>query len=123
LRVGDPRDAGTDIGPVITAAQRDRLEAAVGAAREAGGRVIAGGERPRDTPPGFYVAPTLIADLAPEAPQAREELFGPVIVALPFDSEDEAIAIRQRFPLRFGGYGRPIWRVERNSRPESPRER
>ena len=82
-----------DIGPVITAAQRDRLEAAVGAAREAGGRVIAGGERPRDTPPGFYVAPTLIADLAPDAPQAREELFGPVIVALPFDSEDEAIAI------------------------------
>jgi aldehyde dehydrogenase (NAD+) len=93
LRVGDPRDAGTDIGPVITAAQRDRLEAAVGAAREAGGRVIAGGERPRDTPPGFYVAPTLIADLAADAPQAREELFGPFIVALPFDSEDEAIAI------------------------------
>jgi aldehyde dehydrogenase (NAD+) len=93
LQVGDPRDAETDIGPVITAAQRDHLEAAVGAARSAGGNVIAGGERPRNTPPGFYVAPTLIANLAPNAPQVREELFGPIIVALPFDTEDEAIAL------------------------------
>jgi aldehyde dehydrogenase (NAD+) len=103
LQVGDPRDAETDIGPVITAAQRDHLEAAVGAARSAGGRVIAGGGRPRDVPAGFYVAPTLIADLAPDAPQVREELFGPIIVALPFDSEEEAIGLANDSPYGLAG--------------------
>jgi aldehyde dehydrogenase (NAD+) len=103
LQVGDPRDAETDIGPVITAAQRDHLEAAVGAARSAGGRVIAGGGRPRDVPAGFYVAPTLIADLAPDAPQVREELFGPIIVALPFDSEEEAIRLANDSPYGLAG--------------------
>jgi acyl-CoA reductase-like NAD-dependent aldehyde dehydrogenase len=92
LKVGDPTDKTTIIGPVISAAQRDRIEAHIATAVEDGGEVIIGGERPADLPKGFYVAPTLITgDNTMRV--AREEIFGPVITMIPFDDDDEAIAI------------------------------
>ncbi len=92
LKVGDPTDTATIIGPVISAAQRGRIEAHVATAAEDGGEVIIGGQRPTDLPTGFYVAPTLITgDNSMRV--AREEIFGPVITLIPFDDEDEAIAI------------------------------
>jgi acyl-CoA reductase-like NAD-dependent aldehyde dehydrogenase len=92
LQVGDPTDKATIIGPVISAAQRDRIEAHIATAVEDGGKVVIGGERPADLPTGFYVAPTLITgDNTMRV--AREEIFGPVITMIPFDDEDEAIAI------------------------------
>jgi acyl-CoA reductase-like NAD-dependent aldehyde dehydrogenase len=92
LKVGDPTDKATIIGPVISAAQRDRIEAHIATAVEDGGKVIIGGERPADLPTGFYVAPTLITgDNTMRV--AREEIFGPVITMIPFDDDDEAIAI------------------------------
>jgi acyl-CoA reductase-like NAD-dependent aldehyde dehydrogenase len=92
LKVGDPTDTATMIGPVISAAQRGRIEAHVATAAEDGGEVIIGGQRPTDLPTGFYVAPTLITgDNSMRV--AREEIFGPVITLIPFDDEDEAIAI------------------------------
>jgi acyl-CoA reductase-like NAD-dependent aldehyde dehydrogenase len=92
LKVGDPTDTTTIIGPVISAAQRGRIEAHIATAAEDGGEVVLGGERPADLPRGFYVSPTLITgDNTMRV--AREEIFGPVITLIPFDDEDEGIAI------------------------------
>ena len=92
LKVGDPTDKATVIGPVISAAQRGRIEAHIETARVDGGEVVLGGERPADLPVGFYVAPTLITGNN-DMRVAREEIFGPVITMIPFDDEDEGIAI------------------------------
>jgi acyl-CoA reductase-like NAD-dependent aldehyde dehydrogenase len=92
LKVGDPTDTATIIGPVISDAQRGRIEAHVASAAEDGGEVVVGGSRPADLPTGFYVAPTLITgDNGMRV--AREEIFGPVVTLIPFDDEDEGIAI------------------------------
>ncbi|MFI1734275.1 aldehyde dehydrogenase family protein [Streptomyces acidicola] len=92
LPVGDPRDPGTVVGPVISAAHRDRVESYVELGRKEGARVVAGGERP-SLDRGFYVAPTLLADCTPDMRVVREEIFGPVVVVLPFDDEEEAVAL------------------------------
>src|SRR5580658_7212586 len=92
LKVGDPTDTATIIGPVISDAQRGRIEAHIATAVADGGELIIGGERPADLPKGFYVAPTLITgDNTMRV--AREEIFGPVITMIPFDDEEEGIAI------------------------------
>ncbi|MEU7134620.1 aldehyde dehydrogenase family protein [Streptomyces sp. NPDC046261] len=92
LTIGDPVDNSTIVGPLISAAQRDRVEAYIAGAREEGARIVVGGARP-GIRPGFYVAPTLIAEVAPGMTVAREELFGPVVAAMAFDDEDEAVRI------------------------------
>jgi acyl-CoA reductase-like NAD-dependent aldehyde dehydrogenase len=92
LKVGDPLEPDTVIGPVISAAQRDRIEAHVRGGVDEGGTLLAGGERP-DMATGFYVAPTLIADCKPDMSVVQQEIFGPVVVVLPFDDEDEGVAL------------------------------
>jgi acyl-CoA reductase-like NAD-dependent aldehyde dehydrogenase len=92
LKVGDPLERDTVLGPVITGTHRDRIEAYVAAGRDEGGTVVAGGARP-DVHHGFYVAPTLITDCRPGMRVVDEEIFGPVIVVVPFDDDDEAVAI------------------------------
>lgn len=89
--VGAPEDPATHIGPLITAAHRDRVHGFVTRAVEAGARAIAGGELP-DGPGNFY-PPTLIVDAAQDSEIVQGEVFGPVLVALPFDTEEEAIAL------------------------------
>ena len=101
LQVGDPHDPKTVLGPVISAMQRDRIETHIQAARHQAAEIVLGGSRPEDLQRGFYVAPTLITCGA-EADIAQQEIFGPVIVAIPFDDEDEAIAIANGTP--FGLY-------------------
>jgi len=92
LPVGDPTDTKTIVGPVISAAQRGRIEAHIETAKEDGGEIVVGGDRPGHLPVGFYVAPTLIrGDNSMRV--AREEIFGPVVTMIPFDDEDEGIAI------------------------------
>jgi acyl-CoA reductase-like NAD-dependent aldehyde dehydrogenase len=93
LKVGDPYEPGTVLGPVITAAHRDRVEHYIRSGKEEGGEILAGGERPEKPDKGFYVAPTLIANCRPGMKVVQEEIFGPVIVAIPFDDDDEGIAI------------------------------
>jgi acyl-CoA reductase-like NAD-dependent aldehyde dehydrogenase len=92
LKVGDPLEADTVLGPVISAVQRDRIEALVQAGVDEGGELVAGGARP-DMASGFYVAPTLIAGCKAGMRAVQEEFFGPVVVVLPFDDEDEAVAL------------------------------
>lgn len=92
LPVGDPTDPGTYVGPVISGAQRDRVEAHVRGGVESGGDVVAGGSRP-DLDKGFFVAPTLLANCSMDMPIAQQEIFGPVVVAIPFDDDDEAVTL------------------------------
>ncbi|MGI8662999.1 MAG: aldehyde dehydrogenase family protein [Acidimicrobiales bacterium] len=92
FKVGDPLESDTVLGPVISAVQRDRIEALVQSGIEEGGELVAGGARP-DMAAGFYVAPTLIAACKQGMRAVQEEFFGPVVVVLPFDDEDEAIAL------------------------------
>ncbi len=92
LPVGDPLEKTTVVGPVISAPHRERVEGYVASGREEGGTVTVGGERP-DLPSGFYVAPTLIADCKPGMKVVQEEIFGPVIVVVPVDDEDEAVSV------------------------------
>lgn len=103
LTVGDPDDPATVVGPLISAAQRDRVEAYVAGARAQGARVAAGGERP-DLKPGFYAAPTLLTGVTPEMTVAQEEIFGPVVAVLPFDDEDEAVRIANGTPYGLSDY-------------------
>ncbi len=93
LKVGDPLEGDTVVGPLITAAHRDRVEGYIGIGRKEGADVVAGGGRPTHLERGFYVEPTLLANASNDMRVAREEIFGPVIVAIPFDDDDEGIAI------------------------------
>ena len=92
LKVGDPLERDTVVGPVISGAHRDRVEAMIRTATEEGATLATGGTRP-DIDTGFYVAPTLVVDATNAMTAAREEFFAPVITVIPFDTEDEAIAI------------------------------
>ncbi|MEV7278173.1 aldehyde dehydrogenase family protein [Streptomyces sp. NPDC093111] len=95
MKVGDPAERGTVVGPVISAAHRDRIESYVELGRKEGATVVAGGERPAGPglDRGFYVAPTLLAECTNEMRVVREEIFGPVVVVVPFDDEEEGIAL------------------------------
>ncbi|WP_155056561.1 aldehyde dehydrogenase family protein [Streptomyces blattellae] len=92
LKVGDPREPGTVVGPVISAEHRDRVESYVELGRKEGATLVAGGERP-PYDRGFYVPPTLLADCTPAMRVTREEIFGPVVCVLPFDEEEEGVAL------------------------------
>ncbi|MFL6203872.1 MAG: aldehyde dehydrogenase family protein [Acidimicrobiales bacterium] len=92
LKVGDPLEKDTVLGPVISAPHRDRIEGYVRSGAEEGGTVVTGGSRP-DLPTGYYVNPTLIADCKAGMKVVQEEIFGPVVVVVPFDDEDEAVAL------------------------------
>jgi acyl-CoA reductase-like NAD-dependent aldehyde dehydrogenase len=92
LKVGDPLERDTVLGPVITGVHRDRIEGYIESGRTEGGTVVAGGERP-DFDKGYFVAPTLIADCRADMKVVQEEIFGPVVVVVPFDDEDEVVAL------------------------------
>ncbi len=92
MRVGDPTERETVVGPVISAAHRGRIEGLIETGVAEGATIAVGGGRP-DMDTGFYVAPTLLVDVDNSMTVAREEFFGPVVVVIPFDDEDEAISI------------------------------
>jgi len=98
LPAGDPTDEGTICGPLINARQRDRVERYIAMARDGGGEIVVGGGRPADQPRGFFVEPTLVVGIGNDAPVAREEIFGPVLVVLPHDGDDDAVAIANDSP-------------------------
>jgi aldehyde dehydrogenase (NAD+) len=90
---GDPTDPSNLQGPQISARQRERILGYIDSAREEGARIVVGGGRPAHLTKGFYVEPTLIADVENSMKVAREEIFGPVLVVIPFDDEADAIRI------------------------------
>ncbi|WP_192255582.1 aldehyde dehydrogenase [Mesorhizobium silamurunense] len=99
IRIGDPQDPATEMGPLATQRQRDRIETIVAESLAAGGTLVTGGARPKDKTDGFYYAPTIIE--APDQALAcvREELFGPVLSVLTFDTEAEALALANDTPF------------------------
>ncbi|GAA0628686.1 aldehyde dehydrogenase [Halomonas beimenensis] len=95
LRVGHPETPGVHLGPLINQGHRDSVAAYVDQAREQGGRIRCGGEIPTqgELAAGSFYPPTLIDGLAHDSAVCQEEIFGPVLVALPFDDEDELIGL------------------------------
>ncbi len=94
LRVGDPVSERTQMGPLVSTAHRDSVERYVARGLADGGRLLTGGARPQGEwrEAGCYYQPTIIEGLANDSPICREEIFGPVLVALPFDDEDDLLA-------------------------------
>jgi len=103
LKVGDPSDPATRVGPLVTSAQRARVEGFITAGRSEGARVVAGGGRPKDLPVGWYVEPTVLADLAPQSTPVREEIFGPVLCVLAYDDLDDAVRLANDSDYGLGG--------------------
>ena len=90
--VGDPHDPETIVGPLVAERQRTRVLDYVEIARTEGARVVAGGGRPAHLPKGWYVEPTVLADVDNGMRVAREEIFGPVVALVPHDGDDDAVA-------------------------------
>ncbi len=93
LVVGPPESPDTVVGPVISARHRDRVEEYIETGAKEGGSLAIDGRRPDNVQQGFYVGPTLLTDCTNDMSVVREEIFGPVIVVVPFDDEDEAIRL------------------------------
>jgi betaine-aldehyde dehydrogenase len=93
MRVGDPADPATEIGPLVSARQRDRVEGYLAVGREEGAKAVLGGGRAADRPTGWYVEPTVFTGVDNSMRVAREEIFGPVLTVIPYGDEDEAVAI------------------------------
>lgn len=93
LVIGDPLDDRVEIGPLVSARQRERVLGYIEAGKAEGARVVTGGGIPANQPRGWYVAPTVFADVNNSARIAREEIFGPVVAVIPYDSDDDAVEI------------------------------
>jgi aldehyde dehydrogenase (NAD+) len=93
MTVGDPKDASTQLGPLVAERQRDRVEGYIEKGKSEGARLVLGGGRPAGLDKGWYVEPTVFADVDNSMRIAREEIFGPVIGITPYADETEAVAI------------------------------
>jgi acyl-CoA reductase-like NAD-dependent aldehyde dehydrogenase len=93
VNVGDPTDPDVQMGPLISRAQRDRVEGHVSRAIHAGATLVAGGRRPHSPDSGFYFEPTILTDVTPDSAIAQEEVFGPVLSVLRYTDDGDAIAI------------------------------
>ena len=91
LRVGDPLNRNTDIGPLISKAQLEKVESYVKSAIDEGAKLVCGGQRPKSVKKGFYFEPTLFKDVEQNMKVCQEEIFGPVLVILKYSTVDEAI--------------------------------
>ncbi len=93
LKVGDPGDPATQIGPLVARRQQDRVEGYIAIGQEEGAKIVTGGAHASGRERGWYVAPTVFADVDPAMRIAREEIFGPVLAVIPYDDEAHAIQI------------------------------
>ncbi len=103
IKPGDPTDAGTICGPVISERQRDRIQSYLDLAIAEGGSFACGGGRPADRDRGFFIEPTVIAGLDNSARVAREEIFGPVLTVIAHDGDDDAVRIANDSPYGLSG--------------------
>lgn len=106
VRVGDPFDERTELGPLIRPEHHERVLGYIESAREQGARVLAGGGRPEHMPEGNFLSATVIADATEEMTVFKEEIFGPVLVAMPFRDEAEAIRLANATQYGLAAY---VW--------------
>lgn len=118
IRIGDPQDSSTEMGPLATSRQREWIEKTVAESLAAGGRLVTGGKRPEGKADGFYYAPTIIEVPDQTLACVREELFGPVLSALAFDTEAEALALANdtKFGLASGVFTTNLAKAHRMAR-------
>ncbi len=110
FRVGNPMDKTTDMGPLVSGKQRERVEEFIRSGEKEGAKVAAGGRRPRNLKKGFFLEPTILKDAAQDMTVCREEIFGPVICAYDYSSLDKAIeeANAVDYGLAASVYGRDV---------------
>ncbi len=119
LTVGDPLDKATDIGPVVSARQRERVLDYIETGKISGAKLVAGGGVPRDQPRGWFVSPTVFADVDNSDRIAQEEIFGPVLAVIPYDGDEQAIALAN--DTEFGLAG-TVWSTDTDRATEVARE-
>ena len=107
LTIGDSLDPGTDIGPMVTERHRERVEGYIEKGRAEGGRVTTGGGRPDR--PGWFVRPTVFADIDNAATISREEIFGPVLSIIAYDGDEDAVRIANDSGFGLGG---TVWTAD-----------
>lgn len=113
MRIGDPADPATDIGPLVSARQLDRVRGYLELGVAEGARIAAGGPAPVEGfPGGNYVHPTVFADADNDMRVAREEIFGPVVVVIGYDDVDDAVRIANDSPSGLGG---SVWTKDRHA--------
>ncbi len=111
LPAADPTDPGTICGPLISARQRDRVEGYLALARDEGGTFVTGGGRPAGQDRGYFVEPTLIVGLPNTSRVSQEEIFGPVLVVIPHDGDDDAVALANESAYGLSG---SVWSADRD---------
>lgn len=107
--IGDPLDPSVTLGPMASAAQLERVLGYIEGAKNSRARLIAGGGRPHGLQKGYFVEPTVFADVDNNDRLAREEVFGPVIAVMPFDDEDEAVRVANDTDY---GLAAVVWSVD-----------
>jgi acyl-CoA reductase-like NAD-dependent aldehyde dehydrogenase len=111
VTVGDPFDPATQVGPMTSARQRDRVEGFIAKGKADGARLVTGGGRPKDLDKGYYVEPTVFADVAPDSTIAVEEIFGPVLSVITYDDVDQAVSIANSSEFGLGG---SVWTTDQD---------
>lgn len=115
IKVGDPADPATQMGPLAMARQRERVEGYIAAGLAGGARLACGGQRPRGFDKGYFVEPTVFTDVTPDMRIAQEEIFGPVVSVIGYDDEDDAARKANATPFGLNGavYSRDVERAYR----------
>jgi aldehyde dehydrogenase (NAD+) len=115
IRVGMPLDEKTHIGPQTSAEQLAKTESYIRLGHEEGARLVTGGKRPAAFPKGYFIEPTLFADVDNRSRLAQEEVFGPVVAAIPFDTEEEVVGMANdvRYGLVAGLWTSDVTRAHR----------
>ena len=120
IKLGDPFDPASEMGPLATSEQRDRVLAMIADAQRQGARLVAGGTPPEDPElrDGYFVSPTIFADVTTDMRLAREEVFGPVLAVFPFDTEAQAVELANdtRYGLAAGVWTTNGQRAQRMAR-------
>ena len=110
VRVGDPADPGTRVGPLVSRRQFERVQGLIGQGIAAGARLVAGGPgRPDGLTRGWFVRPTVFSGVTNDMSIAREEIFGPVLAIIPYDDEEQAVQIANDTPYGLSAY---VWSAD-----------
>jgi aldehyde dehydrogenase (NAD+) len=109
LTVGDPLDKATDIGPLVSSRQRDRVLNYIDMGKSEGAKLVAGGSVPADQPRGWFVAPTVFANVDNRARISQEEIFGPVLTVIPYENDRDAVDIANDTEFGLGG---SVWSTD-----------